>query len=156
MPKSVFDWRQQPYYLILMVFDALAAITSLINNTMTVGTESDFYMILTALYTGLVAWSAAYLFHCSKGGDEDADMKMADLPLGKHWYYIATIVGCTYRGYAGYEMNHNGTGLESVYGMMWVLSAPFLWAYTWANYKSYVARTGKGEIFAHKPPTKSV
>jgi hypothetical protein len=135
-----FSLARVPYYIAVAIFMSFVAIISYINNTLNTGFESDLYLAALAVSIGLGAVSVLYVFISKSGDDDEVGVEVAGLPFGKKYYYLAVLAIAGWRIIVGYQMNHNGTGIQSTYGIAWIITAIGIAGFTWANYRSYMAR----------------
>lgn len=134
-----FSLARVPYYIAVAIFMCFVAVISYINNTLVTGIESDLYLAALVVSAGLGAISVFYVF-ISQSGDDEVGVEVAGLPFGKQYYYLAVLAIAAWRIIAGYQMNHSATGIASTYGIVWLLAGVGIAGFTWANYRSYVAK----------------
>jgi hypothetical protein len=91
-----FSLARQPYYIAVAIFCGFAFLISMFNNSVETGVLSDVYLGLMALTGGLAALSLFYLVYSSVGDDE-VDVEVAGLPIGKGYYYLAVLGVCAWR-----------------------------------------------------------
>ena len=132
-----FSIARVPYYISVTVYMAFVAVVSFIRNTMSTGIQSDFYLAAVALAVVLGVVSVIYMTRSQEGSNDDVTIDVAGLPFGKGYYYIAVLGVCVWRSIEGYDLNHNGTGAASMWGMVWLLASLAIAAFTWANYQSF-------------------
>lgn len=135
-----FSLARVPYYCSVAVFMVFVALISFINNTTSTGIASDFHLAIIAISLGLTGLSVFYAFRARSGDDDDADAEIAGLPFGKLYYYYAVLAVAAWRAISGYLSNHNATGIESTYGIIWIFAAVAIALFTWANYRTYTAK----------------
>lgn len=138
-----FSIARAPYYGAVALFAAFASLVAFINNTQVQGFESDLYLLIFVAALGLCMASLAYLYTTRSGINDDVDLEVAGLQFGKTYYYGGVIVLALYRIAAGYHENHVGSGFQSVWGLLWLLSGLVILAFTYANYRSYTVKHGK-------------
>jgi hypothetical protein len=134
-----FSLARLPYYIAVTIFMGFVAFESFILNSTVVGYASDFYLATMVVSIGLAALSVFYAMRADAGDDDEVDTEVAGLPVGKSWYYIAVLIICAWRVVIGYGLNHNETGLASIWGIIWVISGLGIALFTYANYRSYTA-----------------
>lgn len=140
---SKFSLARQPYYITVAVFGALCAVVGWWNNTLSTGYMSDVFLAITVGSVGVAFASLVYLGVSMSGEDDEQDIEVAGLQMGKEVYYLAVLALCGWRAVSGYDDNHNTTGLSSTWGMIWLLVSVFIAIFTWANYKSYTKKKVK-------------
>ena len=136
-----FSIARVPYYITVTVYMAFVAFVSYINNTVSQGIESDFFLAVLLLSIGLCVASVIYMVRSQNGEDDEVAIAVAGLPFGKTYYYLAILGVCAWRGFEGYGMNHTGTGIASTWGLVWIVASAAVALFTWANYKSFQAKT---------------
>ena len=141
-----FSLARVPYYSAVAVFMALVAIVSFVNNTKTTGLASDFYLVAMVVSGAMCAVSLLYLFMSRAGEDDEVGVMVAGLPFGKVYYYIAVLAIAVWRGIVGYMMNHHAVGVGSTWGILWLLAGVGIALFTWANYRSYVAKNPDADL----------
>jgi hypothetical protein len=139
-----------PYYISVAIFSFLAALVSFYNNTVETGVLSDLYLLLMVASIALGGASVVYAITAQSGSDDEVDLEVAGLQFGKTYYYGGVIALAIYRLAAGYHENHTGTGLQSVWGILWLLGSLGILVFTYANYKSYTAKTSIPSGFTSK------
>lgn len=144
-----FSLARVPYYIAVAIFMALVAIVSYVNNTKVTGIESDFYLVVMVISACLAGISVIYLFMSQAGEDDEVGVMIGSLPFGKVYYYVAVIVIAIWRIIVGYQMNHHSTGIESTYGILWLIAGVAITLFTWANYRSYVAKNPDADFLRH-------
>lgn len=135
-----FSLARVPYYIAVAVFTGLSALVAYYNNTTVTGITSDIYLLVMVASVVLCGASILYLFTARGGHDDEVDLHVAGLQFGKSFYYFGVIALALYRIAVGYVENHAGTGLQSTWGILWLLSGIGILAFTYANYKSYAAK----------------
>ena len=134
-----FSMARHPYYIVVAVYMGFVAVTALGLNTTSSGTLSDVYLGVLIGVTFLACMSVFYLLRLDHNQDDDVDTEVAGLPFGKSQYYIGVLAIAGWRAVTGYQINHSETGLDSVWGLIWVLSSVAVVIFTYANYRSYTA-----------------
>ena len=125
------------YYVVVIAFMVATFMVSLFANSSATGTQSDIYlglMVVSALLAGL---SVYYGTRADNHQDDDTDVNVSGLPVSKPAYYIGVLLIAAWRAVEGYQLNHSGTGIQSVYGVLWLLGAVLVLVLTWANFNSY-------------------
>jgi hypothetical protein len=135
-----FSVARVPYYIAVAIFSALAALTAYWNNTLETGVLSDIYLAVLVASLCLCGASVLYMFTAKSGANDEVDLEVAGLQVGKNVYYIGVIVLALYRLGAGYVENHSGTGMQSTWGVMWLIASIGILLFTYANYRSYTAK----------------
>jgi hypothetical protein len=135
-----FSIARVPYYIAVAVFMGIVAFVSYINNTLHTGIESDIYLGIMVVAGSLSLLSVNYMLFAKDGNDDEVDTEVAGLPVSKSYYYLGVLAISAWRAVVGYQLNHSGVGIQSTYGIIWILSSVAVALFTWANYKSYTKR----------------
>ena len=135
-----FSLARVPYYIAVIVFMALVAVVSYINNTVAVGIMSDVYLAVMLVAGSLIALSVNYMLFAKSGSNDEVDTEIAGLPVSKKYYYLAILAVAVWRAVVGYQLNHSATGIESTYGILWIVGGAAISLFTFANYRSLTQR----------------
>lgn len=138
-----FSLARVPYYISVTIFSGLSALVAFWNNASVHGLLSDFYLVIMACSLILCAASVMYLFAAKAGQNDEVDLSVAGLQMGKSIYYVGVITLALFRIAVGYVENHSGTGMQSIWGVLWLLAGIGILAFTYANYSSYTAKKPK-------------
>lgn len=146
-----FSLARVPFYIFAVVFCCAAAmVESILNDSHSAATEgvtggllSLTHLILMVLYGAWAVWSVVYLFVVRAGTDDDVGVDVGGVPAGKKLYYTGLLVGAAYRAVTGLSVNTYADSFESFYGKAWLIAALVLAGWTWANYRSFTAKTAK-------------
>ena len=136
-----FSVARVPYYIFAAAFCGAAFVVEWLLNDDSTGAESLFHLGLTVAYGLLGIWSLAYIFIAKHGDDDEVGVDVAGLPMGKGYFYLGLLVGAIYRAVTGLIVNTKATGIESSYGKIWLVAAIVLSLFTWANYRSFQAKS---------------
>ena len=135
---SSFSISRQPYYVGAAVYSGFSGFAAMVHNSIATGAESDFQLSVICLSVILGAMAVIYLAMSFEGQNDDSDVHFGGgVTLHKSWWYMGLLALAAYRIVEGYKHNHDATGIESVYGMVWIVASLILGLFTWANYKSY-------------------
>lgn len=124
-----------PYYYFVIVFMAFVALLSVSNAASTTGFDADFYLGALLVSLVIVAASFYYLYAARQGVNDELDLQVGGISLGKKTYYVAVLVIAIWRLLAGYRLNHTAYGLGAIWGLLWIVAALVLSVFTYANYR---------------------
>lgn len=136
-----FSVARVPYYIFVMVYMVVVGFVSYIQNTFAVGVMSDLYLVAMIAAASVGLLSLNYMVFAKDGNDDEVDTEVVGLTVSKKYYYLVVLAIAVWRGFEGYQMNHHGRGLESTWGIIWLVASVALGGFTWANYKSLTSRS---------------
>jgi hypothetical protein len=119
---------------------AVVGFVSYIQNTFSVGVLSDIYLVAMVAAASVGLLSLNYMIFAKEGNDDEIDTEVVGLTISKKYYYLVVLAIAVWRGIEGYQMNHHGRGLESTWGIIWLIASIALGGFTWVNYKSLMSR----------------
>lgn len=131
----VFSLAKVPYYYFVIVFMSFVAVLSLWDAGHTTGYVTDFYLV-TLLASMVIAVASTYYVYAARHGTNDEfDINVGDVSLGKKSYYIIVLVIALWRMLAGYQLNHTAYGVDAIWGILWIIAGIILAVFTYVNYR---------------------
>jgi hypothetical protein len=131
---------QAPYYLIMSIYLGVNAFLWFMLNQTVTGNMSDVYLV-SSLVAGLTCASGIFYAFAEDDGNDttsaDVMIPFIQLTIPKWFYYIASIVVMAARLWFGYQSNHNATGIESLWGYVWIVATLIVFFATLPNAKLY-------------------